>query len=120
MKVSLNNSLCFQMNNRRIGKVNEPGVNGLFSNSIALEAEKVKGDQYYAYLYDGSFSTTGVVSGKVKYFNVRYLYSHKTFMSTTTFGISISKGSVSAGITLTPKASYTGYPGNHGGIVTCS
>ena len=30
MKVSLNNSLCFQMNNRRIGKVNEPGVNGLF------------------------------------------------------------------------------------------
>ena len=31
MKVSLNNSLCFQMNNRRIGKVNEPGVNGLFS-----------------------------------------------------------------------------------------
>ena len=45
MKVSLNNSLCFQMNNRRIGKVNEPGVNGLFSNSIALEAEKVKGDQ---------------------------------------------------------------------------
>ena len=27
MKVSLNNSLCFQMNNRRIGKVNEPGVN---------------------------------------------------------------------------------------------
>lgn len=46
MKVSLNNSLCFQMNNRRIGKVNEPGVNGLFSNSIALEAEKVKGDQY--------------------------------------------------------------------------
>ena len=37
MKVSLNNSLCFQMNNRRIGKVNEPGVNGLFSNSIALD-----------------------------------------------------------------------------------
>ena len=46
MKVSLNNSLCFQMNNRRIGKVNEPGVNGLFSNSIALEAEKVKDDDY--------------------------------------------------------------------------
>ena len=41
MKVSLNNSLCFQMNNRRIGKVNEPGVNGLFSNSIALEADTV-------------------------------------------------------------------------------
>lgn len=51
---------------------------------------------------------------------MRYLYSHKTFMSTTPFGISISKGLVSAGITLTSKASYTGYPGNHGGIGTCS
>ena len=95
----------------------DQGVTGSYGWSFPL---KVKGDQYYAYLYDGSFSTTGVVSGKVKYFNVRYLYSHKTFMSTTTFGISISKGSVSAGITLTPKSSYTGYPGNHGGIVTCS
>lgn len=51
---------------------------------------------------------------------MRYLYSHKTFMSTTPFGISISKGLVSAGIALTSKASYTGYPGNHGGIGTCS
>ena len=120
MKVSLNNSLCFQMNNRRIWKVNEPGVNGLFSNSIALEAEKVKGDQYYAYLYDGSFSTTGVVSGTLNYFNVRYLYSHKSSYIATGFGISISKGSVSAGITLTKGDHWTGYPGDHGGIVTCS
>ena len=81
---------------------------------------KVKGDQYYACLYDGSFSTTGVVSGKLKYFNVRYLYSHKSSYIATGFGISISKGSVSAGITLTKGDHWTGYPGDHGGIVTCS
>ena len=81
---------------------------------------KVKGDQYYACLYDGSFSITGVVSGKLKYFNVRYLYSHKSSYIATGFGISISRASVSAGITLTKKDKWTGYPGNHGGLVTCS
>ena len=81
---------------------------------------KIKGNQYYACLYDGSFSITGVVSGKLKYFNVRYLYSHKSSYIATGFGISISKGSVSAGITLTKGDHWTGYPGDHGGIVTCS
>ena len=81
---------------------------------------KIKGNQYYACLYDGSFSITGVVSGKLKYFNVRYLYSHKSSHIATGFGISISKGSVSAGITLTKGDHWTGYPGDHGGIVTCS
>lgn len=95
----------------------DQGVTGSYGWSFPL---KVKGDQYYAYLYDGSFSTTGVVSGKVKYFNVRYLYSHKSSYIATGFGISISRTSVSAGITLTKKDKWTGYPGNHGGLVTCS
>ena len=81
---------------------------------------RIKGDQYYACLYKGSFSITGVVSGKLKYFNVRYLYSHKSSYIATGFGISISKGSVSAGITLAIENHWTGYPGDHGGIVTCS
>lgn len=42
MKVSLNNSLCFQMNNRRIGKVNEPGVNGLFFKFYCIGGRKSK------------------------------------------------------------------------------
>ena len=59
---------------------------------------RIKGDQYYACLYKGSFSITGVVSGKLKYFNVRYLYSHKSSIVPTGFGISISRGMSSAGI----------------------
>ena len=51
---------------------------------------------------------------------MRYLYSHKSSYIATGFGISISKGSVSAGITLTKGDHWTGYPGDHGGIVTCS
>lgn len=81
---------------------------------------KVKGDQYYACLYDGSFSITGVVSGKLKYFNVRYLYSHKSSIVPTGFGISISRGMSSAGIVLTKRSRHTGYPEKSGGVVTCS
>ena len=81
---------------------------------------KVKGDQYYACLYDGSFSITGVVSGKLKYFNVRYLYSHKSSIVPTGFGISISRGMPSAGIVLTKRSRHTGYPEKSGGVVTCS
>ena len=79
-----------------------------------------KGDQYYAYLYKGSFSITGVVSGKLKYFNVRYLYSHKSSIVPTGFGISISRGMSSAGIILTKRSRHTGYPEKCGGVVTCS
>lgn len=81
---------------------------------------KIKGDQYYACLYDGSFSITGVVSGKLKYFNVRYLYSHKSSIVPTGFGISISRGMSSAGIVLTKRSRHTGYPEKSGGVVTCS
>ena len=81
---------------------------------------RIKGDQYYACLYDGSFSITGVVSGKLKYFNVRYLYSHKSSIVPTGFGISISRGMSSAGIVLTKKSRHTGYPEKSGGVVTCS
>lgn len=81
---------------------------------------KIKGDQYYACLYDGSFSITGVVSGKLKYFNVRYLYSHKSSIVPTGFGISISRGMSSAGIILTKRSRHKGYPEKHGGVVTCS
>ena len=81
---------------------------------------KVKGDQYYACLYDGSFSITGVVSGKLKYFNVRYLYSHKSSIVPTGFGISISRGMSSAGIVLTKRSRHIGYPEKCGGVVTCS
>lgn len=81
---------------------------------------KVKGDQYYACLYDGSFSITGVVSGKLKYFNVHYLYSHKSSIVPTGFGISISRGMSSAGIVLTKRSRHTGYPEKSGGVVTCS
>ena len=81
---------------------------------------KIKGDQYYACLYDGSFSITGVVSGKLKYFNVRYLYSHKSSIVPTGFGISISRGMSSAGIVLTKRSRHIGYPEKSGGVVTCS
>ena len=78
------------------------------------------GDKYYAFLSSGSFSNTGEVSGKVKYFNVRYLYSHKIRALSTTFGITISTTGVTAGISLTTNSSYRGYPSDHGGLVTCS
>lgn len=81
---------------------------------------RIKGDQYYACLYKGSFSITGVVSGKLKYFNVRYLYSHKSSIVPTGFGISISRGMSSAGIILTKRSRNKGYPEKHGGVVTCS
>lgn len=81
---------------------------------------KIKGDQYYACLYDGFFSITGVVSGKLKYFNVRYLYSHKSSIVPTGFGISISRGMSSAGIVLTKRSRHIGYPEKSGGVVTCS
>lgn len=81
---------------------------------------KIKGDQYYACLYDGSFSITGVVSVKLKYFNVRYLYSHKSSIVPTGFGISISRGMSSAGIVLTKRSRHIGYPEKSGGVVTCS
>lgn len=95
----------------------DQGVTGSYGWSFPL---KVKGDQYYAYLYDGSFSTTGVVSGKLKYFNVRYLYSHKSSIVPIGFGISISRGMSSAGIILTKRSRHKGYPEKHGGVVTCS
>ena len=81
---------------------------------------RIKGDQYYACLYKGSFSMTGVVSGKLKYFNVRYLYSHKSSIVPTGFGISISRGMSSAGIVLTKRSRHIGYPEKSGGVVTCS
>lgn len=81
---------------------------------------KIKGNQYYACLCDGSFSITGVVSGKLKYFNVRYLYSHKSSIVPTGFGISIARGMSSAGIVLTKRSRHTGYPEKSGGVVTCS
>lgn len=81
---------------------------------------RIKGDQYYACLYKGSFSITGVVSGKLKYFNVRYLYSHKSSIVPTGFGISISRDMSSAGIILTKRSRHKGYPEKHGGVVTCS
>lgn len=81
---------------------------------------RIKGDQYYAYLYKGSFSITGVVSGKLKYFNVRYLYSHKSSIVPTGFGISISRGMSSAGIVLKKRSRHKGYPEKSGGVVTCS
>lgn len=81
---------------------------------------RIKGDQYYACLYKGSFSITGVVSGKLKYFNVRYLYSHKSSIVPIGFGISISRGMSSAGIVLTKRSRHKGYPEKHGGVVTCS
>lgn len=81
---------------------------------------RIKGDQYYACLYKGSFSITGVVSGKLKYFNVRYLYSHKSSIVPIRFGISISRGMSSAGIILTKRSRHNGYPEKHGGVVTCS
>lgn len=81
---------------------------------------KVMGDKYYAYIHSGSFSTTGVVSGKVKYFNVRYLYSHKKNSFSASLGISITKSGAGAGITLTSESKYDGYPGDHGGIATFS
>lgn len=81
---------------------------------------RIKGDQYYACLYKGSFSITGVVSGKLKYFNVRYLYSHKSSIVPIGFGISISRGMSSAGIILTKKSRHKGYPEKNGGVVTCS
>lgn len=81
---------------------------------------RIKGDQYYACLYKGSFSITGVVSGKLKYFNVRYLYSHKSSIVPIGFGISISRGMSSAGIILTKRFRHKGYPEKHGGVVTCS
>lgn len=81
---------------------------------------RIKGDQYYAYLYKESFSITGVVSGKLKYFNVRYLYSHKSSIVPTGFGISISRGMSSAGIVLKKRSRHKGYPEKSGGVVTCS
>ena len=75
---------------------------------------KVMVDKYYAFL-SSSFSITGEVSRKVKYFNVCYLYSHKIRTIPPTFGITISKTGVTAGISLTTNSSYRGYPGEHGG-----
>ncbi len=80
----------------------------------------VMDDKYYAFLSSVSFSITREVSGKVKYFNVRYLYSHKIRTIPPTFGITISKTGVTAGISLTTNSSYRGYPGEHGGLVTCT
>ena len=81
---------------------------------------RIKGDQYYTYLYKGSFSIRGVVSGKLKYYIERYLYSHKSSIVPTGFGISISRGMSSAGIILTKKSRHKGYPEKSGGVVTCS
>ena len=98
-------------------KKGDQDVIGSYGWSFPL---KIKGDQYYACLYDGSFSITGVVSGKLKYFNVRYLYSHKSSIVPTGFGISISRGMSSAGIVLTKRSRHIGYPEKSGGVVTCS
>ena len=46
-------------------KKGDQDVIGSYGWSFPL---RIKGDQYYAYLYKGSFSITGVVSGKLKYF----------------------------------------------------
>lgn len=97
-------------------KKGDQGVTGSYGWDFPL---KVKGDKYYAYLYSGSFTSTGVVSGKLKYFNTRYMYSHKSFAVAASFGISISKGA-SAGITFSAETLYTGYPSKKGGIVTFS
>ncbi len=98
-------------------KKGDQDVIGSYGWSFPL---RIKGNQYYACLYKGSFSTTGVVSGKLKYFNVRYLYSHKASYIATGFGISISRGMSSAGIILTKRSRHKGYPEKHGGVVTCS
>lgn len=98
-------------------KKGDQGVTGSYGWDFPF---KVMGDKYYAFLSSGSFSITGEVSGKVKYFNVRYLYSHKISALSPTFGITISRTGVSAGISLTAKSSYRGYPGEHGDLVTCS
>lgn len=98
-------------------KKGDQDVVGSYGWSFPL---RIKGDQYYACLYDGSFSITGVVSGKLKYFNVRYLYSHKSSIVPTGFGISISRGMSSAGIVLTKRSRHKGYPEKSGGVVTCS
>lgn len=98
-------------------KKGDQGVTGSYGWDFPF---KVKGDQYYAYLSSGSFSTTGVVSGKLKYFNVRYLYGHRVGIAAASLGISITNTGVSAGITLTPGTRFRGYPTDHGGIVTCS
>ncbi len=58
----------------------------------------------------------GIVSGKLKYFNTRYMYGHKSFAVAASFGISISKGA-SAGITFSAETLYTSYPSKKGGIV---
>lgn len=98
-------------------KKGDQDVIGSYGWSFPL---RIKGNQYYACLYKESFSTTGVVSGKLKYFNVRYLYSHKASYIATGFGISISRGMSSAGIILTKRSRHKGYPEKHGGVVTCS
>ncbi len=98
-------------------KKGNQGVTGSYGWDFPF---KVMGDKYYAFLSSGSFSITGEVSGKVKYFNVRYLYSHKIRALSTTFGITISTTGVTAGISLTTNSSYRGYPSDHGGLVTCS
>lgn len=95
----------------------DQGVTGSYGWSFTF---KTMGDKYYAYLTSGTFSTTGVISGKVKYFNVRYLYSHRTMPINTSFGISISKSGASASITLSPKTGFSAYPSKNGGIYTCS
>ncbi len=74
----------------------------------------------FTILFSGNFTTMGVVIGKVKYFNVHYLYSHRTSYLVTGLGISISKSGVSAGITLTPQSYFTAYPGKNGGVETFS
>lgn len=98
-------------------KKRNQGVTGSYGWDFPF---KIIGDKYYAFLSSVSFSITGEVSEKVTYFNVRYLYSHKIRTISPTFGITISKAGVTAGISLTTNSSYRGYPGEHGGLVTCS
>ncbi len=98
------------------GKGNQ-GVTGSYGWEFPF---KVMGDKYYAYLSSGTFTTTGVVSGKLKYFNVRYLYSHRTSVLAGGLGITISKSGVSAGITLTHQSYFTPYLGKNGGVETLS
>lgn len=74
----------------------------------------------FTILFSGNFTTMGVVSGKLKYFNVCYLYSHRTSVLAGNLGISISKSGVSAGITLTHQSYFTPYPGKNGGVETFS
>lgn len=95
----------------------DQGVTGSYGWEFPF---KVMGDKYYAYLSSGTFTTTGEVSGKLKYFNVRYLYSHRTSVLAASFGITISKSGISAGITLTPQSHFTPYPGKNGGVETFS